>query len=83
MSFDDTLVVYSVKVKINNSYTFRVRTYSNENAEEVLLFYYYSKLSHKQADPTKYEVTRLTEFKDTDQLCIALQAYEYVDRYPN
>lgn len=77
----DDLVVYSVKVWINKDYTFRVRVFSNEDAEEVLTYYYYDKLFDKQPDITKYTITRISVFKESEQLAIALKGFEYADRF--
>lgn len=83
MNIDINLTVYAIKVKISNDYTFRVRVFSNVDAEETLRDYYHDMFFMEQPDITQYSVTRIASFKDTDQLEIALRGYEYADKYQN
>lgn len=80
---NDDIVVYSVRVFISHDNIYRSRTFSNSNAEEVIEFFFYGKLSDQQADITKYLVKKVAKFKDTDQFAIALKGYEYLDKYSN
>ena len=79
----DQLIVYSVKVKMPNVSYFRVRVFSNIDAEEALRDYYHDLLFLEQPDITQYTVTRIAVFKETDQHTIALRGYEYADKYQN
>lgn len=75
------LIVYSVKVNMPGTSTFRVRVFSNIDAEETLREYYHDMFFMEQPDITQYTVTKIAPFKDTDQLAIALRGYEYADKY--
>lgn len=75
------LIVYSVKVKMPGIATFRVRVFSNVDAEEALRDYYHDLLFMEQPDITQYTVTKIGPFKDTEQLALALKGYEYADKY--
>lgn len=77
------LTVYSVKINMPNTSMFRVRVFSNVDAEETLRDYYHDMFFMEQPDITQYTVTKIAPFKDTDQLAIALRGYEYADRYQN
>ena len=77
------LIVYSIKVKMPDLSTFRVRVFSNVDAEKTLLDYYHDIFFIDQPDITQYVITKIAPFKDTEQLVLALRGYEYADRYPN
>ena len=79
----DQLIVYSVKVNMPGTSTFRVRVFSNVNAEETLRDYYHYVFFLEQPDITQYTVTKIAVFKETDQHTIALRGYEYADKYQN
>lgn len=75
------LIVYSIKVKMPDLSIFRVRVFSNVDAEETLLEYYHDIFFIDQPDITQYVITKIAPFKDTEQLALALRAYEYADKY--
>ena len=75
------LIVYSIKVKMPDLSIFRVRVFSNVDAEETLLEYYHDIFFIDQPNITQYVITKIAPFKDTEQLVLALKGYEYADKY--
>lgn len=78
---DEEIVVYYVKVFISHDNIFRSRTFSIPDAEDVLEYFFYDRLSDQQADLSKYHIKKIAKFKDTEQFAIALKGYEYLERY--